>query len=78
MDSAEDMPIDITERYKLIIAEYHYASDYRVKLFTVSRSFQNRNILELAKQDCLFGAIGEEQHGFLFGIGRGGQDGVMA
>jgi hypothetical protein len=28
------MAIDITERYKLILAEHHYASDFRVKIFT--------------------------------------------
>ncbi len=28
------MPIDILERYKLIFAEHHYASDFRVKIFT--------------------------------------------
>ena len=28
------MPIDIAERYKLIFAEHHYASDFRVKIFT--------------------------------------------
>ena len=26
------MPIDILERYKLIFAEHHYASDFRVKI----------------------------------------------
>jgi len=28
------MTIDIAERYKLILAEHHYASDFRVKIFT--------------------------------------------
>ncbi len=28
------MPIDILERYKLIFAEHHYASDFRVKIVT--------------------------------------------
>lgn len=28
------MPADISERYKLIFAEHHYASDFRVKIFT--------------------------------------------
>ena len=27
------MPIDISERYKLIFEEHHYASDFRVKIF---------------------------------------------
>jgi len=27
------MPIDITERYKLIFEEHHYASDLRVRIF---------------------------------------------
>jgi hypothetical protein len=28
------MPIEILERYKLIFEEHHYASDFRVKIFT--------------------------------------------
>ena len=44
----------------------------------MSRSFQNRNVLELAKQECSLGPIGEEQHGFLLGIGHRRQDGVLA
>ena len=44
----------------------------------MSRSFQSRNVLELAKQECLSGPIGEEQRGFLRGNGRSRQDGVIA
>jgi len=44
----------------------------------LSRSFQNRNGLELAKQECSLGPIGEEQHGSLCGIGHRRQDRVMA
>lgn len=28
------MPIEISERYKLIFDEHHYASDFRIKIFT--------------------------------------------
>lgn len=28
------MPIDISERYKLIFEEHHYASDFRIKIVT--------------------------------------------
>lgn len=28
------MPIDVSERYKLIFAEHHYSSDIRIKIFT--------------------------------------------
>jgi hypothetical protein len=44
----------------------------------VSRSFQNRNFLQLAKRECSFGAIGEEEPGFLLGVGLGGPPGVVA
>jgi hypothetical protein len=31
-----------------------------------------------SKPECSFGAVGEKEHGFSLGIGRGGQHGVVA
>jgi len=44
----------------------------------MSRSFQNGDFWEMAKQECSIGAVGEEERVFLLGIGRGGQHGVVA
>ena len=32
--TSKRMPISISERYKLIFEEHHYASDFRIKIFT--------------------------------------------
>ena len=44
----------------------------------LSRSFQNRTFLQLAKQARLLGPIGKAAHGFLVGVRGGGEHGMVA